>query len=78
MNVDIEILRDMYIYTNIDIEIYIYICRYRDVYRHIMYGRLDVVNGYYSAQPVCYCSRSLFFTEAARLGEAETEARTYR
>ena len=45
----------------------------------VMYtwGRIESENvGNYPVVLLCNCSGILFFTEAARLGEAKTEART--
>ena len=44
---------------------------HRNVYRHLMFEN-------YPAELLCYFSRILFVAEAARLGEAKTEARPYR
>ena len=46
-----------------------WLCIKGDVYRQIMFEN-------YPAELLCNCSGILFFAEAARLGEAKTEART--
>ena len=48
-----------------------WLCIKGDVYRQIRFGN-------YPAELLCYSSRIYFVTEAARLGEARTEARTYQ